>query len=121
MVKKTNNKKHVPMRTCIVTRKKFPKNDLIRLVHTPDDKVIIDRRGKAKGRGANISQDALLFNAAIEKGILKRALRLERPLTKEEILSLKQEFKEAIEEKSFRPDNKPVKIRVGKKDLEKLS
>ena len=42
----------IPMRTCVVTREKLPKGELIRVVRTPEGEVIIDETGKANGRGA---------------------------------------------------------------------
>lgn len=113
--------KHVPMRTCIVSRVKKPKNDLIRIVKTHDNKVVIDLKGKLKGRGANIDMDIQLFDKAIEKGFLSRALKLESKLKPEEIEILRNEFEKAIEEKNFRKGNKPVKIRVTKADILKIS
>lgn len=120
-MKTVNSKaKHVPMRTCIVTREKMPKKDLVRLVRTPDGKVVVDRTGKSKGRGANLSQNIEVFDTAVSKGLLRKALKLESPLSLEQIEELREEFKHAIEEKQFRPNNKPVSIRVDKSQLEKL-
>ena len=44
--------KKIPMRTCVVTHEKLPKQELIRVVRTPEQEVIIDLNGKANGRGA---------------------------------------------------------------------
>ena len=46
--------KKIPMRSCVVTREKFEKKDLIRIVRTPESEVKIDLTGKMNGRGAYI-------------------------------------------------------------------
>ena len=120
MKKNSTNQKHVPMRTCIVSRVKKPKKELIRIVRTPEDQLMIDLKGKQKGRGASIDMNVELFEKAISKGILQRALKFERKFTDEEISKLREEFVAAIEEKKFRDGNKPVKIRVKKEDMKKI-
>jgi len=118
--KKSLKVKHVPMRTCIVTHKKLSKSELIRLVKLEDNGVEIDLRGKLKGRGANISPDLAVFDQAIKRGVIERALKLEKKFSNEETESLRNKFRNALEERSFRPDNKPVVIRIDKKALEKV-
>ncbi|MDE5539028.1 MAG: YlxR family protein, partial [Bacilli bacterium] len=49
--------KKIPMRTCVVTREKLEKRDLLRIVRTPDGEVITDETGKANGRGAYLKKD----------------------------------------------------------------
>ncbi len=36
----------IPMRTCVVTREKYPKQELIRVVKNSDGKVFVDLTGK---------------------------------------------------------------------------
>lgn len=38
--------KKVPMRTCVVTKEKLEKRDLLRIVRTTEGKVIVDPTGK---------------------------------------------------------------------------
>ena len=45
------------MRSCLITKEKLPKKDLIRIVRTPEGTVIIDEIGKANGRGAYLKKD----------------------------------------------------------------
>jgi hypothetical protein len=117
---KVTKSKHVPIRTCIVTKVRKPKKELIRIVRTDDDKLKIDLKGKVQGRGANIDMEPELLDQAFKKGLLKRALKLERSISDSEKEKLKKEFIEAIEEKKFRDGKKSVKIRVSKEDLKKL-
>ena len=46
--------KNKPIRTCIACRKEFEKNELLRIVRTPEGNFIVDKSGKANGRGAYI-------------------------------------------------------------------
>lgn len=71
--------KKIPLRKCVATLESHPKKELIRVVKTPDQQVIVDVSGKANGRGAYIkkSKDALAI--AIKKKALSRALEIEIP------------------------------------------
>ncbi len=72
---RTMNKK-VPLRTCIITREKLPKNDLIRIVKNKDGKVQLDLDFKLNGRGAYIKKDKKVLTKAIEKNQIQRALKI---------------------------------------------
>ena len=69
----------IPMRTCVVTREKLPKNELIRIVRTPEGTVIIDNTGKANGRGAYLKKEKQVFLKAKKNKILNRMLEVEVP------------------------------------------
>lgn len=69
----------IPMRMCVVTREKFPKNELIRVVKTPEGKVIIDESGKANGRGAYLKKEKEVFLKAKKSKILNKQLEIEVP------------------------------------------
>ena len=49
--------KKIPMRSCIITKEKLPKKELIRVVRTPEGEIVIDEIGKANGRGAYLKKD----------------------------------------------------------------
>ena len=66
--------KHVPERTCILTRRAAPRDELIRLALGPDNEVAPDVRAKAPGRGAWIGVDRAALQTALDKGKLKGAL-----------------------------------------------
>lgn len=117
--KKLQTNKHVPIRTCIGTGVKKPKNELIRLVRLPDGVVKIDLKGKERGRGASIDTNERAFDLAVKRGAIEKSLKLEKKLSQDKLERLKLDFIDAIEEKSFRQGNKPVTIRVKKEDLEK--
>lgn len=106
--------KHQPIRTCIATGDKKPKQELVRLVKTPDGEIVVDIYGKTRGRGANITPSLDCFDMAVKKKAINRALKLEKPLEGDELTSLRSVFAEAIEEKNFRPLNRPVTIKLRK-------
>lgn len=69
----------IPMRTCVVTREKLPKSELIRVVRTPEGNVVIDESGKANGRGAYLKKDKEVFLKAKKSKVLNRMLEVEVP------------------------------------------
>ena len=69
----------IPMRTCVVTREKLPKAELIRVVRTPEGNVVIDESGKANGRGAYLKKDKEIFLKAKKSKVLNRMLEVEVP------------------------------------------
>lgn len=66
---------HVPERTCILTRRKGTRDELIRLALGPDGSVAPDVRARAPGRGAWIGVTRDELDAANSKGRLKSALQ----------------------------------------------
>lgn len=69
--------KKIPMRSCVVTKEKLPKKELIRVVRTPEGKVVIDEIGKVNGRGAYLKKDADVFEKAKKSKVLNRHLEVE--------------------------------------------
>ena len=65
---------HVPERSCILSRRTAPREDLIRLALGPDGKVAPDVRARAPGRGAWIGVGRAALDEANAKGKLKGAL-----------------------------------------------
>jgi len=61
-------------RTCVLSGRKAPRDDLIRLALGPDGTVAPDVRGKAPGRGAWIGVDRKTLEQAMAKGRLAKAL-----------------------------------------------
>ena len=66
---------HVPERTCVLTRRKGTKAELIRLALGPDGSVAPDVRARAPGRGAWIGVTRAELDSANAKGKLKGALQ----------------------------------------------
>lgn len=68
--------KKIPMRSCVVTKEKYPKQELIRVVRTPDGEVVVDKTGKQNGRGAYLKKDATVFEKAKKSKVLDRILEV---------------------------------------------
>ena len=66
-------------RTCIVTKEKTLKKDLLRVVKDKDGNVSVDTTGKANGRGAYLKRDVEVINKAKETKILDKALEVNIP------------------------------------------
>jgi predicted RNA-binding protein YlxR (DUF448 family) len=66
---------HVPERTCVLTRRKGTRDELIRLALSPDGEVAPDVRARAPGRGAWIGVSRGELDQANAKGKLKGALQ----------------------------------------------
>ena len=69
------DERHVPERTCVLTRRKGTKDELIRLALSPDGEVAPDIRARAPGRGAWIGVTRAELDTANAKGKLKPALQ----------------------------------------------
>lgn len=66
--------KKIPLRRCVVTKERLPKNELLRIVKDKDGNVTFDITGKSSGRGAYIKKDIEVLEKAKEKKILERVL-----------------------------------------------
>lgn len=66
----------VPLRKCLVTNEMKPKQELIRIVRSPEGFVAVDLTGKMNGRGAYISNSEESFELAKKKDVLSRHLQV---------------------------------------------
>ena len=64
----------VPLRTCVVTKEKLEKKDLLRIVKNNEGLVFVDETGKANGRGAYIKKDISVVEQAKKSKVLERHL-----------------------------------------------
>lgn len=71
--------KKMPERTCVITREKTLKKDLLRVVRNKDGEVLVDITGKANGRGAYLKKDAEVIETARKNKMLNRILEVEIP------------------------------------------
>ena len=67
--------KKVPMRTCVGCKESKPKRELIRMVNN-DGKVMVDKSGKANGRGIYLCNSRDCFEKAKKKNAISRGLKL---------------------------------------------
>ena len=68
--------KKEPFRTCVVTKEKLPKKELLRIVRNTDGNVVPDLTGKLNGRGAYIKKDLETLNKAKKNKALDKALEV---------------------------------------------
>ena len=67
----------IPMRTCVVTREKCEKKELVRVVRTPEGTVEVDTTGKKTGKGAYLKLSCEVIQKARKNKALDRALEVE--------------------------------------------
>ena len=68
--------KKVPMRSCVVTKEKYPKKELIRVVRDNLGNVTVDETGKKNGRGAYLKRDIEVVEKAKNTKILEKYLEV---------------------------------------------
>ena len=69
----------MPERTCVITKEKTLKKDLLRVVRNKEGIVSVDLTGKANGRGAYLKKDLYVINKARQTKALDRILEVEIP------------------------------------------
>ena len=84
--KQPRRRKHIPLRSCIICRKKTDKRDLLRIVNNPDEGIVIDATGKKNGRGAYVGRTDSCWDRMVKTNKLDQALKIEVP----------QEIKQAL-------------------------
>ena len=80
--------KKIPMRTCVITKEKLEKKDLIRVVRTPEMQIVVDTTGKLNGKGAYLKRDLEVIEKAFKSKALDRILEV--PVPEEIYEQLKQ-------------------------------
>lgn len=68
--------KKIPMRSCVVTREKLPKQELLRIVKNKDNEVFVDITGKLNGRGIYIKKDLDVLLKAKKTNIIEKLLEI---------------------------------------------
>lgn len=66
--------KKIPLRSCVVSKEKLPKQELIRVVKNKENEVFIDLTGKTNGKGAYIKKDLTILEKAIKTKALEKHL-----------------------------------------------
>lgn len=64
------------MRTCISCGKKTAKRDLLRIVATPTDGIVVDSSGRANGRGTYICHDGTCVSQGLRRRRVEYVLRI---------------------------------------------
>ncbi len=69
--------KKTPLRKCVVTQKRCPKQDLIRIVCNKDQNVTVDLTGKAHGRGLYVQRDLEVIQRARKKNLIAKLFKVD--------------------------------------------
>ena len=67
----------VPQRKCMGCMEVFPKNQLVRVVRTPEGNVELDLTGKKSGRGAYICKSKVCLRKAIKAKRIQTSLEVQ--------------------------------------------
>lgn len=78
--------KRTPLRKCLGCEQNKSKKELIRIVKTPENELLIDLTGKVNGRGAYICNNKECFEKAIKNNRIARNLEVDIPKEKIEEL-----------------------------------
>jgi hypothetical protein len=65
----------IPLRKCVACQEMKPKKELIRIVKTPEDEIMIDPTGKKSGRGAYLCVSGDCFAKARQNKALEKSLK----------------------------------------------
>lgn len=65
----------IPLRKCVACQEMKAKKELIRVVRTPEEQILIDLTGKKSGRGAYLCGSASCFKLVKKNKALDRALK----------------------------------------------
>ena len=72
-------KSKIPMRQCTGCREMKSKKEMIRVLKTTEDEIVLDTTGKKNGRGAYICNSVECLKQAVKKKSLERSLKTQIP------------------------------------------
>lgn len=73
------NVKKVPLRKCTGCNEMKNKKEMIRVLKTTEDQIILDATGKKNGRGAYLCRSKDCFLKAVKNKGLERSLKMQIP------------------------------------------
>lgn len=82
--------KQTPKRMCIACRGLFEKNELTRVVRTPEGEILFDPTGKKPGRGAYLCGNPECFKKCVKGKILSKVFKT--PISDEAYRALEEEY-----------------------------
>ena len=74
---KTKNK--IPMRQCTGCREMKSKKEMIRVLKTPENEIVLDATGRKNGRGAYVCLSQECLDKAVKSRGLERSLKMAVP------------------------------------------
>ena len=69
--------KKIPLRRCLGCYESKPKKELIRIVKTQEDEILIDETGKMNGRGAYICKNVECLEKAIKSKRIEKEFNVQ--------------------------------------------
>lgn len=87
-----STKGKIPMRQCTGCREMKNKKEMMRVLRTPENEIILDATGRKNGRGAYICRSMECLDKAVKNHGLERSLKTGIP--QEVYEDLKKEFEE---------------------------
>ena len=78
--------KKIPLRKCTGCGEMKPKKELIRVLKTGEDEVVLDLTGRKNGRGAYLCNSVFCFQKAKKTKGLERSLQMKIPEELYEVL-----------------------------------
>ncbi len=82
--------KKIPLRQCVGCNEMKSKNEMMRILKTTEDEIILDTTGKQNGRGAYLCKNADCLKKAIKHKGIERSLKMN--IDKSVYESLEKEF-----------------------------
>ena len=83
--------KKIPMRQCIGCGEMKPKKEMLRVIKTAEEEIILDTTGRKNGRGAYLCPDSECLKKAIKGKGLERSFKMPIPKEVYEILTKEME------------------------------
>ena len=83
--------KKIPMRQCIGCGEMKPKKEMLRVIKTAEEEIILDTTGRKNGRGAYICPNGECLQKAIKGRGLERSFKMPIPKEVYEVLTKEME------------------------------
>ena len=87
--------KKIPLRQCIGCGEMKAKKEMMRVIKTPEDEVVLDLTGKKNGRGAYLCQQEECLKMAMKNKGLERSFKMS--IDKSIYEKLQKEYEENVE------------------------
>lgn len=83
--------KKIPMRQCIGCNEMKPKKEMIRVIKTAEEEILLDTTGRKNGRGAYLCPNSECLKKAIKSKGLERSFKMPIPKDVYEMLTKEME------------------------------
>ena len=83
--------KKIPMRQCIGCEEMKPKKEMLRIIKTAEEEILLDTTGRKNGRGAYICPNSECLKKAVKGKGLERSFKMAIPKDVYEMLTKEME------------------------------